>query len=265
MVAAVLAFAAWRISWWFSGFVRRDGAAVTLDLTATNRDFYQLLWGAAEVTSPEKFNTWPLVSELLALGARRLEVGCGLNPRLPLAGGVFVDLSDVAVGKLRAAGADARVGLLAELPVDGPFDLAAALDVVEHVEDDVGALAELARVVRPGGVLLLAVPLFQSGWTDFDDFVGHRRRYEPAELEGKLAAAGFGIERGAVYGMAPRSTWLLELGVRFLRHHPREAAREYARWIGPLGLWFQRRLVFEPGFVVGDGVDEVILVCRRTT
>ncbi len=216
-----------------------------------------------EVARPERFNTWPLVSGFLELGERRLEVGPGLRPRLPVAGGVFVDLSEVAVGKLRAAGGDARVGTLTALPVEGAFDLVAALDVVEHVEDDVAALGELARVVRPDGVLLLAVPLFQQAWTEFDDFVGHSRRYEPGELLAKLASAGFVVERSAVYGIAPRSTWLLELGVWFMRHHPRESAREYARWMAPLGIWLQRELRFEPGFVVADGVDEVILVCRR--
>ncbi len=222
-----------------------------------------MLWSAMEVARPERFNTWPLVRGLLEQSERWLEVGPGLRPRLPVAGGVFVDLSEVAVGKLRAAGGDARVGTLTALPVDGEFDLAAALDVLEHVEDDVAALGELARVVRPGGVLLLSVPLFERAWTKFDEFVGHSRRYEPNELLAKLAAVGFFVEQSAVYGLAPRSPWLLELGVRFMRHRPRESAREFARWIAPLGMWLQRGLDFQPGFVVADGVDEVILVCRR--
>ncbi len=213
--------------------------------------------------SPDRFNTWPLVSELCRSGGRRLEVGVGLRPRLPLQDTTFVDLSEVAVTKLRAAGADATVGVLTKLPVDGEFDVVAVLDVLEHVDDDVAALAELTRVTREGAVLLLSVPLFQSEWTGFDDFVGHSRRYEVAELVGKLAAAGFEIERSAVYGMAPKSKWLLELGSRFMRHRPRESVREYARWINPVGIWFQRPLELRMGFQVADGVDEVILVCRR--
>lgn len=255
----------WRIGWWLSALFRESTPCRgSIDLTAKNRDFYQLLWGAAKVVAPDRFNTWPLVSGLCREEGRRLEVGAGLRPRLPLEGTKFVDLSEVAVAKLRAAGADAVVGVLPDLPLEGEFDVVAALDVLEHVEDDVAAFAELARVTGMGGVLLLSVPLFQSAWTEFDEFVGHSRRYEVDELVGKTAEAGFEIERSAFYGMAPKSRWLLEIGAKFVRHHPQESVREYARWIGPMGVWFQRPLEFREGLVVTDGVDEVILVCRRT-
>ncbi len=259
------AIALGRIGWWLSALVREPAPRLgSVDLTAANRDFYQLLWGAAKVERPERFNTWPLVAELCREGEARLEVGAGLRPRLPLEGTKFVDLSEIAVAKLRAAGADATVGVLADLPFEGECGVVAALDVLEHVEDDVAALAELARVTRAGGVLLLSVPLFQSAWTGFDDFVGHSRRYEIDELLAKLGAAGFQIQRSAVYGMAPKSKWFLEMGAKFVLHRPRESVREYARWIGPMGVWFQRPLEFREGLAVTDGVDEVILVCRRS-
>ena len=59
-----------------------------------------------------------------------------------------------------------------------------ALDVIEHVEDDVAALAELHRVVRPGGLVILHVPAFQLLWSDWDVSLGHKRRYtKPSLLE----------------------------------------------------------------------------------
>lgn len=254
----------WRVCWWFrSSDGNTSESGQPMDLTTTNRNFYQLLWSRAQLVAPERFNTWPVVKELTAPGVRCLEVGPGLRPRLPLDRTTYVDLSEVAVEKLRAAGADARLGVLNGLEMAERFDVVAALDVLEHVEDDGQALGELARVTASDGVLLLSVPLFRDFWTGFDDFVGHSRRYEVHELIGKLSAAGFVIERSAAYGMAPRSRWLLELGVRFMQRHPRESLREYARWINPLGMWFQRPLEWTAGLVVGERVDEVILVCRR--
>ncbi|MFX4906866.1 methyltransferase domain-containing protein, partial [Acinetobacter baumannii] len=62
------------------------------------------------------------------------------------------------------------------------FDLVCALDIIEHVDDEIGALKEITRVARRGGTLLISTPLHPSRWTAFDDFVGHKRRYEPARL-----------------------------------------------------------------------------------
>jgi len=65
------------------------------------------------------------------------------------------------------------------------FDLVCALDIIEHVDDENGALAEISRVTKPGGTLLVSTPLHPSRWTPFDDFVGHKRRYEPPTLLAK--------------------------------------------------------------------------------
>ena len=118
-----------------------------------------------------------------------------------------MDLSAPAVAKLRARGANATQGLVSSLPFpDAMFDLVCAFDIVEHVDDDAAALSELARVAAPGAALLLSVPLHQALWTPFDDFVGHRRRYEPEHLLSKLGEHGFTVEQSAIYGMRPKSS-----------------------------------------------------------
>ena len=64
---------------------------------------------------------------------------------------------------------------------DGAFDAAVALDVLEHLDDDRAAAAELGRVVRPGGFLVVFVPAFQILWGYNDEYSHHRRRYrQPA-------------------------------------------------------------------------------------
>jgi SAM-dependent methyltransferase len=236
------------------------------ELTALNRDFYDALWSEARLVAPDRFNTWPLVRDLAEAAGARLEVAPGLRPRLPLDGTCFLDISAEAARALRAQGSTATVGLITALPyADAAFDLVCAFDIVEHVDDDEGALAELARVAADGAALLLSVPLHASAWTAFDDFVGHRRRYEPADLAAKLARHGFVVERSAIHGMQPKSSRLLDLGMWFLTHQRERAMWWYNRVIMPLGLRFQETLATSPGFIDADGVDTVLLVCRRTT
>jgi SAM-dependent methyltransferase len=233
-------------------------------LLEANRSFYDGLWSGARLVAPERFNTWPLVRSLLAPQQRRLEVAPGLRPRLPLAGTHFVDISAPALRTLRARGVDAVLAQVNALPFGAAaFDLVCALDIVEHVDDDDAALTELTRVAAPGGVLLLSVPLHAARWTPFDDFVGHRRRYEPAQLREKLARHGLTVERSAIYGMQPRSSRLLDLGMWFLTHRRARAMWWYNRVFMPLGVHFQSPLEWRAGLIALEQVDEVVMVCRK--
>jgi len=235
-------------------------------LIETNRRFYDALWARARLVEPEKFNTWPLVCSLVSPSRPRLEIAPGLRPRLPIEGTYFVDISAEAVAKLRARGADAVPGSVSALPFrNGMFDLVCAFDIVEHVDDEDGALSELSRVSAPGATLLLAVPLHPSQWTAFDDLVGHRRRYEPRRLVAKLAEHGFSVERSAAYGMAPESSRLRDLGMWFLEHQRERAMWWYNRVFMPLGVHFQKKLDLGPGMIDSADVDEVLLVCRKKT
>jgi SAM-dependent methyltransferase len=234
-------------------------------LLEANRSFYDPLWSDARLVMPERFNTWPLLGVLAAQAPRRLEVAPGLRPRLPLQGTQFVDASAPAVEKLQRHGASAVRGLVSALPhADGAFDLVCALDIIEHVDDDDDALAELARVAAPGACFVVSVPLHAALWTAFDDFVGHRRRYEPQALAAKLGAHGFIIERSAVYGMQPESTRLLGWGLWFLEHHRTWAMWWYNHVFFPLGLRAQKSLHLVDGLVVPARADELILVCRKS-
>jgi SAM-dependent methyltransferase len=77
-----------------------------------------------------------------------------------------------------------------DLP-DGAFDGAVCAEVLEHLDDDAAALAELARVLVPGGLLVVSVPAnpYRYDWTD--QWAGHRRRYTPDGLARRLRDAGF--------------------------------------------------------------------------
>lgn len=233
-------------------------------LLDANRQFYDLLWAGARLIEPQRFNTWPLVSSVLPRSRRQLEIAPGLRPRLPLEDTQFADISAPALVTLGRRGASVTLSAISSLPfADGAFDLVCALDIVEHVDDDDAAWSEIARMAAPGAVLLLSAPLHPSRWTAFDDFVGHRRRYEPAQLSAKLALHGLTVERSGVYGMQPRSSRLLDLGMWWLTHRRRQAMWWYNRAIMPLGVRFQKKLELVPGMIDAAAIDEVLLVCRK--
>lgn len=75
------------------------------------------------------------------------------------------------------------------------FDVVAAFDVVEHCEPEDQAMAELARVLAPGGHLLLSVPAYQWAWTDHDVRAGHFRRYTQRRLLTAVERAGLEVRR----------------------------------------------------------------------
>jgi SAM-dependent methyltransferase len=90
------------------------------------------------------------------------------------------------------------------------FDLVCAFEVLEHIEDDAGALASWARRLRPGGWLLLSVPAHQSRYSAHDELAGHYRRYDREPMTRLLAAAGFAEIEIREYGMP--LGYLLEAG-----------------------------------------------------
>jgi SAM-dependent methyltransferase len=234
------------------------------ELLEANRRFYDPLWRDAHLVEPERFYTWPLICSLTSPSRPRLEVAPGLRPRLPLKDTYFVDFSVHAIAKLRARGANAVVGLVSSLPFpDASFDLVCTLDIVEHIDDDDGAFSELSRVAAPGAVFLLSVPLHPSQWTPFDDFVGHRRRYEPECLLAKLKVHGYTVEQSAIFGMKPKSSRLLDLGMWFLTHRREKALWWYNHVFMPLGVRFQKKLVLSPHMIDTESVSEVLLICRK--
>ena len=100
-------------------------------LDEKNRRFYDTLWSKTYLTSPKRFNTWPLVSSLTASAPKRLEVGAGMRPRLPIAGTHFIDASPPAVERLNARGGIAQCGQITELRGGGSRCVGRAFDDAE--------------------------------------------------------------------------------------------------------------------------------------
>jgi SAM-dependent methyltransferase len=135
--------------------------------------------------------------------ARLLDVGCGTGAnleRLQAYGtAVGVDLSPRAIAFCHARGLPPDRAFLASataLPFAGStFDLAISFDVICNIPDDARAFAEIARVLTPGGWLIVGLPACPWLWSAHDVAVGHQRRYDAADVRAKLVAAGFEVER----------------------------------------------------------------------
>jgi SAM-dependent methyltransferase len=132
-----------------------------------------------------------------------LDVGCGTGANLEMLaefGKVEgIDISEEALSFCRARGLNrVKLGAAEKLPYeDGSFDLVTALDVVEHLDDDVAGLKEIHRVLRKGGRAVLFVPAFMFLWGVQDDISHHRRRYTLPQLSKALDNAGFKIKRAS--------------------------------------------------------------------
>ncbi len=132
-----------------------------------------------------------------------LDAGCGPGANLKLMQlygcAIGVDISEQAIAFCHARGIPRERAFLASL-TDLPFpnarfDLAVSFDVVCNIPDDVSALGELARVLKPGGRAIVQLPAYQWLWSAHDVAVGHQRRYSARELRAKIARVGLAVER----------------------------------------------------------------------
>ncbi len=135
---------------------------------------------------------------------RLLDAGCGTGNNLrhlaALGRTTGVDLSSEALRFCRSRGVTVAGGNLMALPfAAAAFDCVTSFDVLYHrwIEDDGAAVSELARVLKPGGLLLVRVPALKLLWGAHDEAVHSRHRYTRGELRALLASAGLVVLRSS--------------------------------------------------------------------
>jgi SAM-dependent methyltransferase len=133
-----------------------------------------------------------------------LDAGCGTGVNLEhlgrLGSAFGVDISEDAIAFCCSRGVSVARGSVLELPVkSAAVDGVTSFDVLYHrwVSDDLAAVREMARVLRPGGLLLIRVPALKLLWGAHDEEVHSRHRYTRGELEGLLAGAGMTLLRSS--------------------------------------------------------------------
>ena len=123
--------------------------------------------------------------------------------------GVEPDLASAAVAASRLAhidGAQFRMGGIERVGADEVFDLLCAFEVIEHIDDDLGALSEWARHLSDDGHVLISVPAHMRRFGTSDAAVGHFRRYDAIDLDRLFDSLGFEIvERRGYRGHGERN------------------------------------------------------------
>jgi SAM-dependent methyltransferase len=153
-------------------------------------------------------------------GASVLEVGAGLGEFASQFHGlerlVVTDVDPGAVEAMARRFADRpevqalQLDLKRDpLGLEAPVSTVVAINVLEHIEDDAAALAAMARLVEPGGRLVIWVPGYMQLYGDFDRRVGHVRRYTPVTLRAAIEAAGLRCDHTRPVNMLGGVAWWL--------------------------------------------------------
>ncbi len=161
--------------------------------------------------------------------------------------GTFSNSLDIPPGRVHCVEPDAaarellaRKGFLCHADLSDVDDACVAylftLNVLEHIEDDIETLAQLYRVLEPGGRLFIYVPAFKLLYSSMDIHVGHLRRYRMAELQKIISRTGFLIEKKAY---TDALGFFATLAYRFVSNPKpaplnRRLVRLYDRYVFPL-------------------------------
>ena len=217
----------------------------TLELFRANDAYTEFLWRRLEAMAPRPCS------------GRVLEIGCGIgnlsrlilrSPAVELLHGIDVD--PAYIDRLRAEVPDPRLVLGVAAAEDfcpedrsGPelgFDFVVASNVLEHILDDVRALENFRRMLRPGGVVLLLVPAHRFLYTRLDRHLSHHRRYRLRDLEERSHAAGLRVTRARHFNPLAALGWWVNGAVLRRSILPGRQLSLYSRFGIPLSAWLDR-------------------------
>ena len=135
-----------------------------------------------------------------------LDIGCGsglmLNALEEIGNTSGMDMSDDAIQFSQEIfkGSIKKGFLPNNVPYpENQFDLITALDVIEHIDDDVQSLRTIRSLLTQNGTAIITVPAYMFLWSHFDELNEHKRRYTLPELKDKLELADLRIEKISYY------------------------------------------------------------------
>ncbi|BAL93220.1 putative methyltransferase [Actinoplanes missouriensis 431] len=172
------------------------------DITGDQRIQSEVLEGLATAVNHRR---WFVELALPYLGDNPIEIGSGLGDyaiewaeHLPRFTATEADPDRLVLLKERMAdypNIDVKQMLLPAPESNGEYSAAVSYNVLEHIEDHVGALSSMKDLVRPGGRVIIIVPAFMFAMSDVDYATGHIRRYTKKTLSAAFVDAGLEIEK----------------------------------------------------------------------
>ncbi len=204
------------------------------------------------MSAAPRYNAWQFEQIAPYVGRRVLEVGSGIGNMSAhiIAGGrdvvVLTDTDAWYQARLRERFADrpeVRVDSLTlpDSTAVGRFqalrlDTVIALNVVEHIEDDVGTLRSMAELLAPAGRVVVLVPALPSIFGSLDEELGHYRRYTRESLASAFLAAGLGLEQMSWFNRTGTLGWWFNACVRRTRLIPLAQLRSFDAMVPLLRL-----------------------------
>jgi SAM-dependent methyltransferase len=164
-------------------------------------------------------------------------------------------------------------GDVCHLPFESDrFQLILATDLLEHVDDDAQALSEMARVLAPGGTVIVTVPAFASLWGLQDEVAHHKRRYRLEPLVARLDAAGLVCrERGYFNYLLFAPIWMARQLIRALRLRLASenelnapGLNRLLTWIFACDVWSARRVKPPFGVSIFAVAKKMLEIPRRS-
>jgi SAM-dependent methyltransferase len=122
-------------------------------------------------------------------------------------------------------------------PFRGQMDTVVCLNVVEHIEDDLGALKSIHAALRAGGRAIILVPEGQSIYCSLDEELGHWRRYSEDQLRQRMVEAGFTVEAMLRFNRVSRPGWWFNGKILKRRTISRSQLKNFDRLV-----WLFRRI-----------------------
>jgi len=186
-------------------------------------------------------------------GPSVLEVGAGLGEFAAQFHGlrrhVVTDVDPGCVASMAARFADRPEVASRQLDLTGgaidigePVSTIVAINVLEHIEDDAGALRALASMVEPGGRIVLWVPGYQQLYGEFDRAVGHVRRYTPATLTAAFVRAGLAPDVVRPVNLLGGIAWWLTVRRGGVGQPRPGLVRTYDRFVVPVTRFVERQV-----------------------
>jgi SAM-dependent methyltransferase len=191
--------------------------------------------------------------------ARILDAGCGSGrnmvelARYGTVTGVELSEAALRVARSRGVGEVVQASLEALPLTTSSFDLAVCLDVIEHLDDDRGALRELRRVIVPGGYLIVTVPAYQWLWSNHDVINEHRRRYTRRSLLAVSQEGGWHCERVTYFNSILLPVAAVARTLERLRKEPPDQSLDLWLPPAPLNALLERPLALEAALLARNG------------
>lgn len=172
-----------------------------------------------------RFNEWMYESVRPFVKGDIIEFGCGrgtfsrmLARDFPHSRILLSDFDPALADQLRkdftgSKNITARQADLCRKPdfagLEGKFDTAIALNVMEHVPDDLAALANIRLLLRPGGRFVMLVPAYRGLYGEVDKSIGHHRRYSKSDVKAKAIKSGFKVQKIRYFNFPGIVGWLV--------------------------------------------------------